>query len=122
MLEIIDIGLEDTIAFRVTGNVSQLDVKRVIDELDRKQAFYEKVNLYEEIQSSNRVEMAEIKHKISQLITHAMPKIRKIAIMTDTSWLTRTTKLENKIFKKIDIRAFAVAERKHAIEFLQIAG
>lgn len=103
------------------GNVSELDLKTVFDELDRKQTFYEKVNLYEEIESSNRVEMAAIKHKISQLITHAMPKIKKIAIMTDTSWLTRTAKLEDKIFKKIDIRAFAVAEKKNAIEFLQLA-
>lgn len=119
MLEIIDIGLDDTIALRVSGKITEPDMKLAFDEMDRKLNDYAIVNLYEEVESFSSVEIAAIKHKISHLINFGMPKIGKIAIVTDTSWLAKAAILEDKIFTKIDIRAFSLSEKKEAVQFLK---
>lgn len=43
----------------------------------------------------------------------------RIAVVAHTKWLHKLIDLEDKIFKSIDMKGFAVGEKEQAIEYLK---
>ena len=43
----------------------------------------------------------------------------KAAVVTDKKWVQRIAEVEDKIFKKIDMKCFSTDEKNETIEFLK---
>jgi hypothetical protein len=119
MLEIIDIGIENAVAFRWGGKITEAEMKSVFSALKEKIKNYGKISVYQEIESIGGVEFEGIVEELRFLKEFGLSNFSKITIVTDKKWLKRIVEIEDKIFKKIDIKCFSTDEKNEAIEFLK---
>jgi len=119
MLEILDIGIEKAVAYRLGGKITEAEVNRVFSALEEKIARYEKILIYQEIQSLGGVEFDAILEKLKFLMEFGLSHFSRIAVVTHKEWMKRIIVLEDKLFKNIDMKAFSMEEKEQAVDFLR---
>jgi hypothetical protein len=119
MLEIIDIGIENAVAFRWGGKITEAEMKSVFFALKEKIKDYGKISVYQEIESIGGVEFEGIVEELRFLKEFGLSNFSKIAIVTDKKWLKKIAKIEDKIFKNINIKCYSIDEKNAAVEFLK---
>ena len=121
MLEMIDIGIEKAVAYRVGGKITEDEMTSVLSALKEKIETYGKVFIYQEIESFGGVEFDAIVEKFKFFSDVGISNISRIAVVTDKKWMHKIIDLEGRFFKKIDLKAFSIDEKDKAIEFLKSA-
>ena len=121
MLEIIDIGIDDAVAFRWEGKITEAEMKLVFSVLKEKIKDYGKISVYQEIGSIGGVEFEGIVEELKFLREFGLSNFKKAAVVTDKKWVQKIAEIENKIFRKIDIKCFSTDEKNEAIKFLKNA-
>lgn len=119
MMELIDIGIDNAIAFRIEGKISEPDMALVLSVMKGKIRAHGEIVLFEQIDSFGGVELAGIVDKFKYLFEMGIRDIGKIAIVTDKKWVAKFIAIEDKIFKSFQIRCFPIEEREQAIAFLR---
>lgn len=120
MLKLMDIGIEDAIAFRWSGRITEIEMKSVFSALKEKIKVYGKVSVYQEIESMGGVEFEAIVEELKFLKEFGLSNISKVAVVTDKKWVQKIAEVEDRIFRKIDIKCFSTDEKNEAVEFLKI--
>lgn len=121
MLELIDIGIDNAVAFRIAGKITESDMELAFSEMKGKIRAYGDIVLFEQIDSLEGVELSGIGEKFKFLFEMGISDVRKIAIVTDKKWLSKIVSLEDKIFRNMDMQCFPFEEREQAIAFLKAA-
>jgi hypothetical protein len=121
MLEMIDIGFEKAVAYRVEGKITEEEMTSVFSIFKEKIDKDEKLIVYQEVVSFGGVEFDAIVEKIKFFINFGISHFSKIAIVTHKKWIHRLVDLEGKLFKNIDIKGFPIEEKDNAVEFLRNA-
>ena len=121
MLEMIDIGFEKAVAYRVEGKITEEEMTSVFSIFKEKIGKDEKLIVYQEVVTLGGVEFDAIVEKIKFLINFGISHFSKIAIVTHKKWIHRLVDLEGKLFKNIDIKGFPIEEKDKAVEFLRNA-
>lgn len=119
MLELLEIRIDNAIAIRIAGKITQGDMELVFSEMRGKIRAYGDIVLFEQIDSFEGVELSGIVDKFKYLFEMGISDIAKVAIATDKKWLSKIISLEDKIFRNMDMRCFPLEEREQAIEFLK---
>lgn len=119
MLEIMDIGIEKAVAYRLSGKISEDEITLVFNALKEKIESCGEVFIYQEIESFGGIELDAIIEKFKFLFDVGISNIHRIAVVTQKKWIHKIIDLEDKLFKKIDMRGFSVDEKNEAIEFLK---
>ncbi|NOQ14781.1 MAG: STAS/SEC14 domain-containing protein [Methyloprofundus sp.] len=119
MLEMLDIEAEQAVAYRLTGKITEDEMKQALAAIKRKIERYGKVSLYQEIDSFTGVEFDAMVEKFKFLYANGITNFDKVAVVTDKQWLHKIVELEDKIFKNIDMQCFSLNDRKLAVEFLK---
>ena len=122
MLEMLEIGVEQAVAYRLAGKITEDEMKQALAAIKEKIESYGKVYLYQEIDSFTGVEFDAIVEKFKFLFANGIANINKVAVVTDKQWLHKVVGLEDKLFKNIDMQCFSLKEKKQAVEFLKEAG
>ena len=123
MLEMIDIGSEKIIAYRLGGKITEEEMTSVLsifrDRIDKG----EKLLVYQEVESIGGAEFDAMieKFKFFKDVGFNFSHFSKIAVVTHSKWLHKLVDLEDKIFRNVDIKGFPVEEKDKAIEFLKTA-
>lgn len=118
MLEFLKFDVADAVAWRITGKVTEEDMERALDALRIRIEAHGQVSVYQEIDGFGGVELDAIMGKMQFLSEFGISKFKRIALVTDKQWLQRVVSWEDKVFKSIDMRAFAIEERDRAFNFL----
>ena len=118
MLEMIDIGIEEALAFRLGGKITEEEMTSVISVLKDKIAKGEKLIVYQEVVSIGGAEFDALVEKLKFFIDFGMSHFSKVAVVTEKKWLHKVVDLEGMIFRNVDIKGFLVGEQDKAIEFL----
>ena len=118
MLEIIDLKLDNVVAFRCGGKISEGEMSLVLSMVKEKLDTFENVYLYEEIESVGGAEFDAIIEKIKFLYQVGISRITRIAVITDKKWMQRVVAMEDKVFRNIDMKWFGSEEKEEAIAFL----
>ena len=121
MLEMIDIGFEKAVAYRLVGKITEEEMTSVISIFKEKIDKDEKLIVYQEIVSLGGVEFDAIVEKFKFLINVGISHFSKIAVVTHKKWIHKLVDLEGKLFKNIDMKGFPIEEKDKAIEFLKNA-
>ena len=121
MLEMIDIGVENTIAYRVGGKITEEEMKSIITVFKEKIDKGEKLNIYQEVVSIGGAEIDTMIEKFKFFREVGFSHFNRIAVVAHTKWLHKLVDLEDKLFKSIKMKGFSVDERDEAIEFLRKA-
>jgi hypothetical protein len=121
MLEMIDIGFEKAVAYRVEGKITEEEMTSVISIFKEKIDKDEKIIVYQEVVSFGGVEFDAIVEKFKFFIDVGISHFSKIAVVTHKKWIHKLVDLEGKLFKNIDMKGFPIEEKDKAIEFLKNA-
>ncbi|OBU17001.1 hypothetical protein AYY19_14345 [Photobacterium aquimaris] len=119
MLTMIDIGIDNAVAFTLSGKVTEDDMKRVLMDAEAKTVDHGGIVIYEEIDSFSGIEFAAIVEELKYLVHAGLKHITQVAVVADASWIEKVVKVEDALFSNIDIQYFSVAEKQQAITFLQ---
>lgn len=119
MLEMMDVGLENTVAYRVSGKITDDEMILALSTIKEKLAVYGYINIYQEVETIGGVELEAIVEKFKFLTEVGLSKIRKIAVVTDKKWMQKIIRLEDKIFKNIELESFSFSHKDAAITFLK---
>lgn len=121
MIEMLDIGLEKAIAYRVGGKVTEEEMASVISIFKAKIDKGEKLIIYQEVVSFGGVEFDALLDKLKFFIDVGISHFSKIAVVTHKKWIHNLVDLEGKLFKNIDMKGFPIEEKDKAITFLKNA-
>ncbi len=121
MLELIDIGFEKAVAYRVGGKITEAEMTSVLSIFKEKIDKNEKLIIYQEVVSIGGAEFDAMVEKLKFFIDVGMSHFSKIAVVTDKKWIHKIVDLEGKLFKNINMKGFPIEEKDKAIEFLKHA-
>lgn len=119
MLEIIDIGIENAVACRASGKITDDEMASALSVIKEKIAGHGDIVIYQEVETIGGVELEAIVEKLKFLAEVGLSNIKKMAVVTDKKWMQKIIRLENKIFKHIDIESFSFTDREAAVNFLK---
>ncbi len=119
MIEMIDIGIDNAVAFKVAEKISEEDMNLVLSAAKKAGEAHGDIVIYEVIESFEGVEIKSLVEKIKYLFEVGISNIRKIAVVTDKQWMQKAVSIEDKIFRNIDMQAFAFEDQDDAIAFLK---
>ena len=119
MLEMIDIGMPEAVAYRVGGKVTEEEMTLGISMFKEKIEKGEKLIVYMEVVSIGGAEFPALVEKLKFFIDFGMSYFSKIAVVTHKKWIHKVVDLEGKVFKNVSIKGFPADEKEKAIEFLQ---
>ncbi len=120
MLEIIDIGLEHVIAYRVGEKVTRDEMNKVLDLFKEKIDRGEKLMVYQEIMDFKGLEIEALVEKLKFFSKAGLSHFSRVAVVTPKKWATRLVELEGRLFKGFQMKGFAMEDRKKAVQFLKL--
>lgn len=118
MIEILPLEQPHCIGIKVDGRISEADMAAVFDRLEQMAANHDRISVYEEVRAFGWVEFKALKHKFRYLRAHGLHSFDRIAVVTDKAWVRGLARLEAKLFRKIEIRAYSLAEKDKALAFV----
>ncbi len=118
MLELINIPIDNALAIRSSGSISQEEMAEVLAAAREKIAQHGDIVVYEEIESLGIITPGAMLEKIKYLFEMGISNIRKVAVLTDKPWIGKVVELEDKLFKQIELRCFALDDKASALAFL----
>ncbi len=119
MLEMIEVGINNAVAFRVSGKITENDMLLVLNKAKEKIECYGNIVFLEQIDSFEGVQIAALIEEFKYLYEVGMANINKVAILSDKKWIEVIANIEDKIFTSIDIKCFPIDDQQAAIEFLK---
>jgi hypothetical protein len=119
MIDMIDIGYEKAIAYRLEGKLSQEEVSRLFSLFKEKIDQGEDLILYQEVVSIGGVEFDVIVEKLKFFLDFGLSHFSRIAVVTHKKWIHKIVDLEGKLFKGIDMKGFSIDQKDKAIQFLK---
>jgi len=121
MLEMIDLGDEKIIAYRLGGKITEEEMTSALDIFRERIEKGEKLFVYQEVESIGGAEIDAMieKFRFFKELGFNFSHFSKIAVVTHSKWLYKIIDLEDKIFKNVEMKGFPVEEKDKAIEFLK---
>lgn len=118
MITTIDIGLPNALAFKISGDITESDISEAFDQMKALGEKYEKITIYEEIESFDGLEFSAVIEKFKYLFEVGISNICAVAILTDKEWLKKVVGIEDKLFRGIDMKCFSPSQHTDAVHFL----
>ena len=119
MLEMIDIAVENAVAYRLEGKITEEDMTSILTLFKEKIEKGEKLIVYQEVVSIGGAEFEAMIDKFKFFRDFGFSHFDRIAVVAHTKWLHKLVDLEGKIFRNIDMRGFSVDQKDQAVEFLK---
>ncbi len=83
MFELIDIDIDNAVAFRVSGKVTAADMSVVLERAGDNVDQYGDIVFFEQIDSFDGIELAAIIKEFKYLFDVGLSNIKKVAVLTD---------------------------------------
>ena len=119
MLEMIDIGIENAVAYRFGGKITEAEMTSVITIFKEKINRGEQLIVYQEVVSLGGVEFDALIEKLRFFLDVGLSHFSRIAVVTHKKWIHHLVDLEGKLFKTIEMKGFPIEEKDKAITFLK---
>ncbi|MGD8251093.1 MAG: STAS/SEC14 domain-containing protein [Desulfobacterales bacterium] len=119
MLEFIDIGMANAVAYRLDGKITEEEMRSVLSLFRDKIDKGEPLLVYQEIVGLEGVEVKAMAEKLKFFRDAGLSHFSKVAVVTHRKWIHKLVDLEDRLFKHIDMRGFPFEEKAGAIDFLK---
>ena len=119
MIEILDIGIKNVVAYRVGGKVTEEEMTSVLAIFKEKIQAGEKLSIYQEIVSVGGAEFDAIIEKLKFFRDFGTSNFNKIAVVTHKDWMHKIIEIEGKLFKQFNMKGFSIDDKDKALEFLK---
>jgi hypothetical protein len=119
MLAMIDIGIDNALAFQMSGKITENDMQLILSNAKHKIETHGSIVILEKIDSFEGVEIVAVVEEFKYLFEVGMSNITKVAILTDEKWIAHIVSIEDKLFSNIEMKCFPVEAQLEAVKFLQ---
>lgn len=119
MIEMINIGVDNAIAYRIEGKITEDEMKTVLSIFKEKIDKNEKLIVYQEIVSIGGAEFDAMVEKFKFFLEVGISHFSRIAVVTHKKWIHKLVDIEGKLFKDIEMRGFSKEEEEEAIKFIK---
>ncbi len=119
MIEILDIGIKNIVAYRVGGKVTEDEMKSVLSIFKEKIQAGAKLSIYQEIVSVGGAEFDAMIEKLKFFREFGLSNFNRIAVVTHKEWMHKIIDLEGQLFKQFDMKGFSIDDKDKALEFLK---
>lgn len=123
MIEILDMQEENTLGFRVDGEMGKDELQNVFELFEKKVEKNGKVKFYTEITNFgiNDLTADAVKADIKFWLTHPtiLPNFEKVALVTDLSWVKKIFEVECALIPTLIGKSFPLTEKDEALEWLK---
>ncbi|WP_022664920.1 STAS/SEC14 domain-containing protein [Desulfospira joergensenii] len=119
MLEIVDIGVEDAIAYRVGAKFTKDEMNEVLSLFQEKIDKGEKLIVYQEIAGFGKIEPGALLEKMKFFNKAGLSHFSRVALVTQEKWVKQIADLEGRLFTSFQMKGFPMEEKDQAIEFLR---
>ena len=118
MLNFIDIGIDNAVAFHLSGKITEGDMEQVLSAATEKIKDHGQIVVYEELDDFTGIELKAIYKELKYLIHQGLSNISKVAVVTDKQWVQKIAGIEDRLFTGINIQCFSPEEKDRALNFL----
>jgi hypothetical protein len=118
MVKMLNLGIENAVAFEMSGKITKEDVTLILEEAKQKIEKYGDIVIWKQIESFEGIELGALAEEFKYLTEIGISNIKKVAIITDKAWVEKIVTIEDEIFKSIEIRCFNFEELVFALSFL----
>ncbi len=123
MIEILDMQEENTLGFRVDGEMGKDELRNVFGLFESKVEESGKVKFYTEITdfSIKDITAEAIKADIKFWLKHPtlLPNCEKVALVTDLNWVKKIFEVECALIPTLVGKSFSLTEKDEASEWLK---
>lgn len=121
MIEWIPPGATHVVAFRANGKVDAKDLQTIIDAIEATKRDHPRISLYAEFDDMRWITGTALLRDIGYGLTQIgeLSRYYRAAVVSDKRWITRIARLEGRLFKSVEIRTFATAQRDTAREWVR---
>lgn len=119
MLTMINLDIDNAVAFSIDGKVTEDDMKRILLDAQAKTELHGKVVILERIDNFDGIEFSALLEEVRYLVHSGISHVAKVAVIADKKWIEKIVKVEDKLFRQIDIKFFLPEEKDQAITFLK---
>ncbi|MBB3189242.1 STAS/SEC14 domain-containing protein [Halomonas cerina] len=120
MLELLPMDADHVVAMRASGRVTADDLQRAIDAIEHAKKIHPRVSLYVEIDDMRWMTFTALLRDLGYGLTQIGERshYHRIAILTEQHWMTPIAKLENHLFKPMEVRVFSPRHKVEAIAWV----
>jgi hypothetical protein len=119
MITVLDIGINQALAFELSGKITEQDMTLLLSAAKEKIQRYGDIVIFEKVLSFKGVELAALVEEFKYLYHMGLSHISKVAILTDQSWMAPIVALEDQLFTEVAMQCFALDNYDGAIDFLR---
>jgi hypothetical protein len=119
-ITILDLGPR-IVAYRLDGRIEKSDVDRSFEAFDRALAAPDSIRLYAEVESFSGIGVDALLRDFRLGIQRigALSRIERAAVVSDVDWINRIARIEDHVFRGIDIRIFAPEDAAQARSWVE---
>lgn len=118
MIKLLDIGIEYAVAFSVSGKITEDNMAFILNVAREKSKQNEHIVILERIESFDGVSLSALVEEFKYLREVGFSNIKRVAVVTDSKWIEPIVKIEDKIFRSMDIKCFPLDQEAEATKFL----
>lgn len=119
MLELLPEGAPHLVALRVSGTVTTHDLQKAIDVIETKKKAHHKVSLYAEIEEMRWMTFTALLRDLGYSLTQVgeLAHYHRAAIVTSSFWIEPLARIENHLFKTMEVKVFSPRDKVAAQEW-----
>ncbi|XKE44162.1 STAS/SEC14 domain-containing protein [Halomonas organivorans] len=121
MLELLPPGADHVVAMRVSGRVTAGDLQTAIDAIETVKKAHPRISLYTEIDEMRWMTFTAFLRDLGYALTQVgdLDRYYRAAVLSDRHWVHHLTRLENRLFKTMEIRTFPTRDKPLALEWVR---
>ncbi len=121
MLALLDLGVDNLLAYRLDGDVDAADVDRIFKVVDEKLSRHERLRVYAEVHQLSAVTPQALWRDLELSATRlsVLSRTERVALVTDLQWLRQALTLPNPLLSGIQLRVFSLSEQHLAQSWIR---
>jgi len=123
MIKQIEHAQKNILAFKVSGKITESEVKETIAVIEKSIETQDRFNLYVEIAALDGVELAAMKERFSYIFSNYQPllkKVQKVSLVSDKNWLQKFAEGLYYLIPSIEQKSFSFEETDQARRFVDL--
>jgi len=121
MIQHLEIENKNVFAFRVQGNITETEVKQVLQSIQNGIDTLDHFNLYVEVKEMDGIELAAMKERFSFVISNyksLVSKVKKVSLVSDKNWLQKLAQGIYFLIPGIEQKSFSFEDKDQARQFV----
>ncbi|RIJ37279.1 SpoIIAA family protein [Pontibacter oryzae] len=119
MISIIHFEEDNIAGFLLQRHIDDSGIRALVHEMEEKTSHSDKVCLYFEFENFGDWDSVQSFFDTLKLRFHSWDKIARYVIVTDKDWVKKQSRLANFLTPHFEVRAFGMAEKAQALEWLK---